>query len=322
MLNDMREKGQSTPPRDSGMDLLRIVGTAAIVATHAFADFPQSRPLLYTWQVPLFFILSGFFWNPRATFKKELSRRTRSLAVPYASWLAVFLIIMSAKSMVRGNLNPGVFADALRGGMYARTPFTVFWFISALFFARIMLRLCWSATPWLGYALAAMGMALTVLCPRQLASIWLAAGTAVPCVVFLVCGILVRGLESRLAVRRQLMAGAAFAALGVAAYALGSSPMDIKNGDYGTPAVSILASCALCAGVMMVVTGLMRSTHYEWVTMLAGIGLPVVFVHSFILMLLGQVGHASVLAFLVTLAASYAIAWLVHQSKTATRLLG
>lgn len=304
------------------MDLLRVVGTVGIVATHAFAGFPWSRPLLYTWQVPLFFILSGFFWNPRTTFRAELSRRARTLAVPYASWLAVLLAVVSAKGVVRGNLDPGVLADALRGGMYARTPFTVFWFVSALFFARIMLRLCWSATPWLGYALAAMGMALTVLCPRRLASIWLAAGTAVPCVVFLVCGILVRRLESRLAGRRQLVAGVALFALGVAAYALGSRPMDMKVGDWGTPVVSILASCALCAGVMMVVAGLMRSAHSEWITTLAGIGLPVVFVHPLILMLFGQVGHASALAFLGTLTASYAIAWLVHQSKTAARLLG
>jgi fucose 4-O-acetylase-like acetyltransferase len=157
-LNLMREKDQAKP-RNSSIDLLRVAGTVAIVATHAFADFPWSRPLLYTWQVPLFFILSGFFWNPTTTVKEEISRRTHSLAIPYISWLLTFIILMNAKSVLRGKgLDTEMISGALRGGTYAQTSFTVFWFISALFFARIMLRLCWSATPWLGYALAAMGM--------------------------------------------------------------------------------------------------------------------------------------------------------------------
>ena len=52
---------QALRTRVTSLDLLRVLGIVAVVATHAFYMTPARRLLLFTWQVPLFFVLSGYF---------------------------------------------------------------------------------------------------------------------------------------------------------------------------------------------------------------------------------------------------------------------
>lgn len=75
----------------ASIDLLRVLGIIAVVATHAFALTPTRRLLLFTWQVPLFFLLSGYFFRFDRAFDKDTAARARTLLVPYASWMVVVL---------------------------------------------------------------------------------------------------------------------------------------------------------------------------------------------------------------------------------------
>ena len=51
-------------PRQPGPDLVRIVGLAAIVIGHVYSAEHEVRLATYTWHVPVFFILSGYLWQP------------------------------------------------------------------------------------------------------------------------------------------------------------------------------------------------------------------------------------------------------------------
>lgn len=91
---------QVSARRDSAIDVIRLIGIIAIVATHAFSNYQLAHILLYTWQVPLFFVLSGWFWKTDVDIRNEMRHRFQSLMIPYLSW-AVLLLFIEVISMSR-----------------------------------------------------------------------------------------------------------------------------------------------------------------------------------------------------------------------------
>lgn len=58
-LNEHEEPVLRT--RVTSIDLLRVMGIVAVVATHEFYMTPARRLLLFTWQVPLFSVQSRYY---------------------------------------------------------------------------------------------------------------------------------------------------------------------------------------------------------------------------------------------------------------------
>src|SRR4051794_34034047 len=149
-----------TSARNSGIDLLRVIGICAVVYGHVVATETTAQ-WVYSWHVPLFFFLSGYFWKRRRPFAAELRVRARSLLVPYAFWLVAGLIMLGAA----GLLTPEGVLAIVRGGATAKGIFAAFWFVTALFWAIMLARLLSPLPLWVSWLVAIAGVAASYVLP-------------------------------------------------------------------------------------------------------------------------------------------------------------
>src|SRR5699024_6272815 len=83
------------PARNIGIDLLRDFSITMVVVGHA-GPFPDD-PLLTIWRMPLFVMLSRFFFTPSRSLLVEVTMCWDSLILPYLSWsvvISMWLIIV------------------------------------------------------------------------------------------------------------------------------------------------------------------------------------------------------------------------------------
>ena len=68
--------------------------------------FPALKPIfqaIYTFHMPLFFVLSGLFFKPAIEFLSLLKKRTRTLLIPYYVF-SVFALAAPAAKMLHPSL--------------------------------------------------------------------------------------------------------------------------------------------------------------------------------------------------------------------------
>jgi acyltransferase len=65
--------------RSVPFDAVRVLAMLAILAGHVWVNGP-ARLFLYTWHVPIFFVLSGYLWKPNRSLAGEVKNRVRSVA--------------------------------------------------------------------------------------------------------------------------------------------------------------------------------------------------------------------------------------------------
>ena len=75
-------------PRSAAIDSLRLLGIVAVVAGHVWSN-ELARDLLYTWHVPLFFVLSGYLWARDRSMALEVPNRWGTIGLPYTAWLSL-----------------------------------------------------------------------------------------------------------------------------------------------------------------------------------------------------------------------------------------
>ncbi|MEU4773120.1 acyltransferase [Micromonospora sp. NPDC023644] len=271
--------------RSVGIDTLRIIGIAAVVVGHVWID-DTTRAVIYTWHVPLFFILTGYFWTPGRPMGGELRKRWQTLGVPYLAWLVLLLAMLAAAAAVRGGVASETFTGALYGGTAAVRPFSAFWFVSVLLLIAVAYR-------WLerfGTA-ATWGVALVGLLAAHLAPDVVTAGPLglflVPaCLLFVLCGRHLRELRPRLSAGMgggMVSAGAGLVLIGA------SGSLDIKAGDFGKPVFGVLTATLLSCGFILLaeaLDGRLSAPAAHLVGRLAGCGIAVVLSHAAVLWVL------------------------------------
>ncbi len=73
---------QPAPPpatRDVTLDILRVVGIAAVVVAHVWFREEWAHAFIFSWNMPLFFFLTGYLWKDRP-FGPMVKRRVRDAA--------------------------------------------------------------------------------------------------------------------------------------------------------------------------------------------------------------------------------------------------
>lgn len=276
------------PPkqRSSAIDAVRVLGIIAVVAGHVWEA--QLTPFVYTWHVPLFFFLTGYFWSAKRSIANEAKRRGRVLGLPYVTWL-VIIGIPYALSQLSGGLSLSTFAGPLYGGGAAVRPFTTFWFVSVLFFTALLYRAISSFPLWAKATVAALGLAAGYVFGEGLAVSPLAAGSALGCLVWVFLGdVTARYIEPKIS--RPVVVGLALLAVSVALIAIGwSAPVNIKLGHYGTPVLSIVVAAMLSFGLVLLAKVCFRrigGSPSAWVIALAQSGFATVLAHPAVLWLL------------------------------------
>ena len=245
--------------RSAALDAVRVLGVAAVIVGHAVPD-DEFRRYLFAWHVPLFFFLSGYLWRDTRAFADEVRARTRTLAYPYLFWLAVVGLVYVPLTL-SGYFSPAPSLDdwtgPLLGGANAREPFTTFWFVSALFFVALLFRLVMLLPAWARWAVGAAGLLAGYLLGSTLAHTPLAIGSALPCLIFLLVGRLIRPWVERMP--RKALIGVALVVVGevlVGTHLV--QPVDIKLGRFGTPVAAVLVACVIATGLVLVAESVYR----------------------------------------------------------------
>lgn len=271
----------TTRHRSVAIDAVRVLGITAVVIGHSW-DHTWLNLSTYTWHVPLFFFLSGYLWNPRRRGKDELRSRWRSLGVPYLAWFAVIAVIFGIVDIFRGNaVGLDVISGLLYGGYFAVSPYTTFWFVSALFFTVLWTRLLWNAgRVWLACGIIG-GLIAGPTLGWVLARTPLSIGTALACLPLVAAGMLARSLHHR--IHRPLLLGAGLLLVSATLIVTRvSRSIDIRSGDYGTPVLSLLVASMICFGLLLVAEVALATASERagrLISVLAQAGLVTVLLH-------------------------------------------
>ncbi|MEV8215492.1 acyltransferase family protein [Leifsonia sp. NPDC077715] len=309
--------------RSVGVDALRVVGVTAVVYTHVFGADPL-RDVLFAWHVPLFFVVTGYLWRPGRSIGGEVRRRAGSLLVPYVAWLVIVMSPLVGDLLLRGQASFPI-ESALRGGTALGGQFAAFWFVTALFVAAVVARLLENLPPWLQWCVPLAALVSLWVFRLPLHKAPLSAGTALACLVFVLAGRLLVRYRQR--IPYPTLTGALLAAAGLAAVAARLvPPVDLKRADTGLPAVTVVVSFAICAGLILVAERLFAGVNGRLghgISRLAVPSLMVVLTHAVVIQA-WRVGGAppSALVFVTALIVPWMLALLVHLTPASRLLTG
>ena len=315
------------PTRLVGVDLVRVLGVLAILAGHVWYASDTAHLLTYSWHVPAFFMLSGYLWHEARSLREELSRRWSSIIVPYIVWWFVVCAVYLTWALVKGfGLATPLYYVALAawGGGVAFRPFTAFWFFSALVVAVLYLRLLQGRAAWWAWAGAIAAIVVChVLTPLAVRSP-MAVVQGVACALFVLVGMQLQRVRPRL--QHPGRTGAVLLLTGIALMTVPAyQPLEIKSADLGTPVLSVVVACSLCAGLILVAERLtvgVGSRVAAVVTTLAACATVTILLHGVPMLLLETPRSGGWLDFVIVVAVSVGVALLVARTPWAPWLSG
>lgn len=151
--DQMKTENSSAPAlsrqRVDYLDVARGIALICIILGHFHIG--EVDRFVYTFDVPLFFIITGYFINEKTPFKDFVKRKVQTLAIPYFITGIAILIL----GTITGFFNSGSLVQSatywLNAVLYGsgssyETPFTIneigpIWFLWATFFASILVKL-------------------------------------------------------------------------------------------------------------------------------------------------------------------------------------
>lgn len=241
-----------TRPRLAGVDVVRLIGLVAIVLGHVYPHAEWTDRALQSWRLPLFFVITGYFWSRRRDVRQEVDKRARSLLLPYAVWLVlVTLLVVPLRWEDAGEIVP----DALLGGSYATRPYTTFWFFTALFVAAVLYRVLERFPPLVRGAVIAGGLLANLLAGPALARVPLSTATALGALAFIWLGARLRsGQEDGRWWARPAVAAAVVVVVAVVVWWLPGDfePLDMKRGQF--PLLAVVVAGAISAALICLAT--------------------------------------------------------------------
>jgi len=143
----MENRGHDAPRaqyRLEWVDVARGIGICAVVVGHVWTR-GDLRDAMYSFHMPLFFLLSGLLSRPHPVgsfTRRQLIGQMR----PYAAFLALLILIDQIVEPMKGGWPifhswPDDLLPILLGGSWLRGPYTIFWFVPCLMAGRILFNL-------------------------------------------------------------------------------------------------------------------------------------------------------------------------------------
>lgn len=307
------------------IDVLRVV-VVVVVVRHVFLDLP----FIVSAGSPFFFLLAGWLWAPgRRTVREEIRARWLTLMRPYIVWFGLIWVIFAGVLIARGDFSSSTLLRPLLGGEFAGRPFTTFWFISALFVAVVLMRVLDGVARWKAAVLAAVLLTVFTAAGPLASHVPWAVGTGVLSVSFVITGWLLRGVTRSLVGRRRTVAAVGAVALSAVLILLEPGSLDLKNGELGTPVLSIVSAIIITwAGLLLLdevfqLLPRVAEVARRVFTPLATVAIGVVFVHPLFLLLLDvQQTSSTFLDLVAVLVLSWTTVLVIWRTPAATWLLG
>lgn len=130
--------------RDMTVDIMKGLGILAVIVGHLVET---GRGFIFSWHMPLFFIVAGYFYRerePRAEVRNDAAR----LLLPYALTCAALVAMAAAVSALKGRdyVTDSLLAAAYASGSVGHTSrfmawvpsVGVVWFLWALFWCKVL----------------------------------------------------------------------------------------------------------------------------------------------------------------------------------------
>lgn len=132
------------------IDAARGIGIIAVVVGHVWTR-GALRDAMYSFHMPLFFLLSGLLSHPQPV-ARFTRRQIASQMRPYAAFLILLIVADQIIETMKGGRPifhhwPQDVLPILLGGTWLRGPFTIFWFVPCLMMARIMFNMALARWP-------------------------------------------------------------------------------------------------------------------------------------------------------------------------------
>ncbi|MGE4323030.1 MAG: acyltransferase family protein [Sphingobium sp.] len=235
----------AAPQRFEWIDVARGIGIVAVVAGHVWTG-GHVRDALYSFHMPLFFLLSGLLSSPRPVMPFTIGQVGRQMR-PYAAFLALLMVVDQIVEPWKGGRPifhdwPQDIVPVLLGGTWLRGPYTIFWFVPCLMVARILFNAVLSRWPdprdprWLWALLPVLGVAYVLGAVTDVSPLGL---LTVPMAFLLLWA---GAAWHRVAWRRWMLL--LLVPLSLAGLLLLFPTLNMKAGDYGWPLLSMLSAVA------------------------------------------------------------------------------
>lgn len=240
--------------RNANVDAVRICALVAVVIGHVYTHNEITDRLIQSWRLPVFFMLTGFFWSASKDLKAEAKDRARRLLVPYVWWALIFAVITLPFTSLRPESLFPTLARLMLGGSYVVRPYTTFWFFTALFVATVLYRFLTTLPSPLRLAAVGAGLGLNVFYGQELSQAPFAALSALGAMVFIEGGRLIHTLSLRMGGKTLAMIGVACLTSAAAVLLVTDDfvPLDMKSGQFPLPAV--LAAFLICVALLIAAT--------------------------------------------------------------------
>ena len=131
------------------LDVARGIAMIAIVLGHLGSALINR--VVYTFHLPMFYFISGYFFDERATLHAFVGKKARQLLVPYYVTCLVYCLATIVQNLIHGfpwsaGLGDNLLATLCGSGASYETPLHIprigaLWFLWALFWALVLLKL-------------------------------------------------------------------------------------------------------------------------------------------------------------------------------------
>ncbi len=133
----MNEKAIQKENRIEWIDFARGAGILLVLLGHTTFLPLIPKGYIYSFHMPLFFVLSGYVFVCKSTFKEFTVKRLKSLVLPYFSFLLVYFVAFTFKCLILHE--PEKFDRSITGLAIQKTGYTyAIWFFIVLFVTEII----------------------------------------------------------------------------------------------------------------------------------------------------------------------------------------
>ena len=233
------------------VDIARGIGIVAVVVGHVWTRGPI-RDAMYSFHMPLFFLLSGLLSRPQpvAGFAR---RQIGSQMRPYAAWLLLLILADQIIEPLKGgrpifHVWPDDLLPILLGGYWLRGPYTIFWFVPCLMVARIAFNAMlvrWPDPLDRRWGILAAGVLALAYCAG-----WASPASPLGLVAVPMAVVLLWAGSVWARVRWRNLVILPLAALSLVGLAGLMPTLNMKVGDYGWPILSVASAVATSLLVM------------------------------------------------------------------------
>lgn len=275
------------------IDVLKGCGIILVVCGHVL-DAPTTVRFIYFFHMPLFFCVSGYLFRPRAG-RALLPKLLRGLAVPYVAFIVLITLLDLIQSRWTGHSTSlplgsplKAVALAIYGGSKLSAAYAVFWFLPCLGLSTFVMNvvLCrsnYNPLSWqcvviftlmaaIGYGIGPFALPLGAnIVPMAATIMWI--------------GFVLRSLDANIGHNRMVQLICFVTGI------FGSvlfTPMNMKNGVYGTLIWTLLTSIALIIALALTIRNFpLPMLAASFLSSLGRASLVIMFLHQVVNVALG-----------------------------------